>query len=60
MPTAVFAASEDWGGDEAEGQLRGRINRAAGELAREVDRREPVTVADPFALTSSFADLLAG
>jgi FMN reductase len=60
VPTAVFAASEDWGGDEAEGQLRGRINRAAGELAREVDRREPVTVADPFALTTSFADLLAG
>jgi FMN reductase len=60
VPTAVFAASEDWGGDQAEGQLRGRINRAAGELAREVDRREPVTVADPFALTTSFADLLAG
>jgi FMN reductase len=60
VPTAVFAASEDWGGDAAEGLLRGRINRAAGELAREVDRREPVTVADPFALTTSFADLLAG
>jgi FMN reductase len=60
VPTSVFAASEDWGGDEAEGQLGGRIDRAAGELAREVERREPVTVADPFALTTSFEDLLAG
>ena len=60
VPTAVYAASEDWGGDESEGQLRGRIGRAAGELAREIDRREPVTVQDPFALTTSFEDLLAG
>jgi FMN reductase len=60
VPTSVFAAAEDWGGDEAEGQLRGRIDRAARELAREVERREPATVADPFALTTSFEDLLAG
>ena len=60
VPTAVFAAGEDWGGDDGAGQLRGRITRAAGELAREIDRREPVTVADPFALTTSFEDLLAG
>ena len=60
VPTSVFAASEDWGGDEAEGQLRGRIGRAAGELAREIDRREPAVVADPFALTTSFEDLFAG
>jgi FMN reductase len=53
----------DWGGaggDPPEDALRGRIDRAAAELAREVDRREPATVADPFALTTSFADLLAG
>jgi FMN reductase len=60
VPTAVFAASEDWGGDDGAGQLRDRISRAAGELAREIDRREPVTVADPFALTTSFEELLAG
>ncbi|MGW4947804.1 FMN reductase [Actinoplanes sp. NPDC004185] len=60
VPTAVYAASEDWGGDESEGQLRGRIGRAASELAREIERREPVTVQDPFALTTSFEDLLAG
>jgi FMN reductase len=60
VPTSVFAASEDWGGDTAEGALRGRIDRAAAELVREIDRREPVTVPDPFALTASFEDLLAG
>ena len=60
LPTSVFAASEDWGGDEAEGQLGGRILRSAGELAREIDRREPAVVEDPFALTTSFEDLLAG
>jgi len=60
VPTSVFAASEDWGGDEADGQLRGRIERAAGELAREVERREAATVTDPFALTTSFENLLAG
>jgi len=60
VPTAVFASPEDWGGDESQGQLRGRIDRAAGELAREIERREPATVQDPFALTTSFEELLAG
>ncbi|MEV4556849.1 FMN reductase [Kitasatospora sp. NPDC049285] len=32
-PTAVFAASEDWGATGADGSLAGRIARAAGELA---------------------------
>jgi FMN reductase len=59
VPTSVFAASEDWAGDTADGTLRDRIEQAAAELAREVDRREPATVADPFALTTSFEDLLA-
>jgi len=60
VTTSVFAASDDWGaGDAADGALRARINRAATELAREINRREPATVADPFALTTSFADLLA-
>jgi FMN reductase len=60
VPTSVFAAREDWGGDTAEGALRVRIDRAAAELVREIDRRQPATVADPFALTTSFEDLLAG
>jgi FMN reductase len=59
VPTSVFAASEDWGGDTTDEPLRDRIERAAGELAREVDRREPATVTDPFTLTTSFEDLLA-
>jgi len=58
LPTAVFAASDDWGADSADGTLRGRIIRAADELARELARREPVEVADPFALNVSFEDLL--
>ncbi|MGX6607416.1 FMN reductase [Micromonosporaceae bacterium Da 78-11] len=58
MPTSVFAASDDWGADSADGTLHSRITRAAGELARELERRESVTVADPFALTVSFEDLL--
>jgi FMN reductase len=60
VPTAVFAAAEDWGGTDADGHLRGRIDRAAAELAREIDRRDPAVVADPFALTTSFEDMLAG
>jgi FMN reductase len=55
VPTAVYGATEDWGGADA---IAGRIERSAAELAVEVDRREPVTVADPFALTTSFAELL--
>ncbi|HEX8343877.1 MAG TPA: CE1759 family FMN reductase [Actinoplanes sp.] len=83
VPTAVYAASEDWGGAGAgtgtgtgtgtgsgsgsgsgtgtdTGALRSRIERAAAELAAEIARREPVTVADPFALSTSFEELLAG
>ena len=58
VPTSVFAAGDDWGADSADGTLRSRITRAATELARELERREPVAVADPFALTVDFADLL--
>jgi FMN reductase len=53
VPTSVFAASEDWGGE-----LAGRITRAGSELAREISRREPAVVTDPFGLTMSFEDLL--
>jgi len=56
--TSVFAATEDWGSDEA--PLRSRIDRAARELATEMDRREQAVVTDPFLLTTSFEDLLRG
>ncbi len=60
IPTGVFAAPEDWGGDEGGGRLDTRVRRAAAELAAEVARRDPATVDDPFALRTSFEDLLAG
>lgn len=51
-PTAVFAASEDWGsGDASTGELASRITRGAGELAALVAAHEP---------TSAAPDLLAG
>jgi len=60
VPTSVFAATEDWAGDASLAPLRARINSAARELAAEIERRGPVEVADPFALTTSFEDLLKG
>ncbi|MEV0726073.1 FMN reductase [Micromonospora purpureochromogenes] len=61
VPTAVFAAPEDWSGSVADGALRGRILRAAAELADQVERRPPSTgPVDPFALTTDFAQLLGG
>jgi FMN reductase len=57
VPTGVFAATEDWGTDDA---LPTRIDRAAAELARELEHREPAVVTDPFLLTRSFEDLLNG
>lgn len=56
-PTAVFAASEDWGSGSGAGQgLPDRIARAAGELAALVaasDRSH--LVQDPFALDPAFS-----
>ncbi|MFJ6197559.1 FMN reductase [Micromonospora sp. NPDC092111] len=61
VPTSVFAAPEDWSGGTADGALRARIRRAGAELADQVDRRAPATgPADPFALTTDFAQLLGG
>ena len=60
VPTAVFAATDDWagGGDAA---LSERISRAAGELADLVVRAPAAPPADPFAdPTTSFEDLLRG
>lgn len=61
VPTGVFAASEDWGGDgDAAGALAGRVERAAGELADLVASREPKRVLDEFDAAPSFTDLLGG
>jgi FMN reductase len=56
VPTSVYAATEDWSTDTG---LRARIRRAAAELADQVDRRPATEVADPFALTTTFDELLA-
>jgi FMN reductase len=59
VPTAVYAASSDWGSastDSSNGSLPERIERAAGELAalvRESDRSSRVQ--DPFALPAGFS-----
>lgn len=53
----MFAASEDWADGQTEGDLRARIERAAGELADEMERRPARPAADPFARTTSFEQL---
>jgi FMN reductase len=58
VPTAVFAATEDWGGGDSQEPLVRRIGRAAGELAGEVRRREPPEIRDPYSDPVPFEDLL--
>ena len=60
VPTAVYAASEDWAsaGDETDPGLVERIERAAGELASAVAAGGP-PAADPYANPTPFEELLA-
>jgi FMN reductase len=60
IPTAVYAATEDWGQqtDESEPALVDRIERAAREFADAVARRVPAVPADPFETPVPFEDLL--
>jgi FMN reductase len=65
VPTAVFAASEDWaGGDGVSGALDERIRRAAGELADLIAGRAEAAPVDafegPFGGTPEFEALLRG
>jgi FMN reductase len=61
VPTAVFAAAQDWGaGDATNRDLVRRIERAAGELADLVARRPATVAADPFATATPFEALLRG
>ena len=57
VPTAVYAASEDWAGG-GDGELSRRVERAGRELAAQAALHEPTAPADPFALTASFEQLL--
>ena len=59
VPTAVFAATEDWGSAGSSGRALGaRIERAGSELAALIDQRQPAAEADPYASAPSFGQLL--
>jgi FMN reductase len=60
VATAVYAATEDWGGGgvAADGSLVGRIDRAALELSAAIAVRGPATPKDPFAEPVPFDRLL--
>ena len=60
VPTAVFAASEDWGqgGGAADRALAERIERAARELARLLASLDPQVPTDPFNDLTPFEQLL--
>jgi FMN reductase len=59
VPTAVFAATEDWGSAGSSGDaLTARIERAGSELAALIDRSQPAAPADPYASVPSFEQLL--
>lgn len=48
VPTAVFAASEDWGSAGAGNELRHRVDRAAAELASLIAARPSTVKLDQF------------
>jgi FMN reductase len=60
VPTAVYAASEDWGqaGVPADASLVDRIDRAARELAEAVAARPPRPARDAFGVTPPFETML--
>jgi FMN reductase len=63
VPTAVFAATEDFAGAGPTGSLSARVDRAARELAEAVlsdGRPGSVVPVDPFASPTSFEELLRG
>lgn len=59
VPTAVYAATEDWGaaGGSADA-LTARIDRAGAELAALVEYRKPAAEVDPYASVTPFEQLL--
>lgn len=60
VPTAVYAAAEDWGRPDrpADAELPERIERAAAELARAIRLHERPVEADPFEDPVPFEQLL--
>ncbi|MFB7876752.1 FMN reductase [Nocardia sp. NPDC056064] len=59
VPTAVYAASTDWGDGAGDGLDR-RIDRAAEEFTELLAGRSRTRTVDPYAETTPFEDLLAG
>ena len=59
-PTAVFAASADWGEGQSDSGLSARAERAGRELADLVVGAEPVRAPDPFDDVTPFEKLLSG
>jgi FMN reductase len=61
VPTAVYAASEDWGtGGAGHRALAERVELAAGELATLIGTYTLPAPRDPYAEPTPFGDLLAG
>jgi FMN reductase len=59
MPTAVFAATQDWGSADSSGStLTARIERAGAELAAVIDQRQPAAESDPYATATPLGQLL--
>ncbi|MGH3468952.1 MAG: FMN reductase [Thermocrispum sp.] len=58
-PTAVYAASEDWGSNGSQGALSERIGRAAEELASLMAGHSRARSADPYDNPVPFEKLLA-
>ena len=59
-PTAVYAASADWGGGEGPaGDLGERITRAGAELAELIEARPAPAKPDPYDTPVPFEDLLS-
>jgi FMN reductase len=56
VPTAVFAASEDWGTAGVEGGLARRLDRAGAELADAMAAREPASSRPRSVVDDGFAD----
>lgn len=54
VPTAIYAASSDWGSDT---ELGDRVRRAAEELATAIRRTPQQPTADPFAIPVPFEQL---
>jgi FMN reductase len=59
VPTAVFAATADFGSDEQGASLTGRIDRGASELVSMLEAGSYAAKADPFDLPLSFEELLS-